>query len=415
MKVKNEMATKITVDTVQAAKSVSAFRNGITALTNSWKANEMAYRTAGDSLNALKSRYEGIGNVIELQKQKIDELKNRQEELDRTNKDQANTWLKLEKDIQTATRQLASYEAQQKGLEDSLKNLNKQYEKQKKELDELVDKTNETTEKTTKSSEAYKKQQIRLNETATAIAKAKSETKKLQDEMDKLNPRGIQKLIVSNEKFGNSLRKAGKSARKGLTEMGTVLSGFTPIIKGIGVAAVDGAQKASDLQNAYVKTFNLLTTGGEKAAEATKNVAKMQAEGKEMSVQYGVSQQKIADGYQELIKRGYSSSQALGSMKTMLQAIVASSEDFNDVVHNSTAALEAFGMKVDGTKKMAENTKKAVNEMAYAADMTATDFNSLGVAMEYVGPSAKSLGLNIGETASAIGILSNNGLWKLAA
>ena len=102
-------------------------------------------------------------------------------------------------------------------------------------------------------------------------------------------------------------------------------------------------------------------------------------------------------------------------MKTMLQASVASEEDFNDVVHNSTAALEVFGMKADGTKKMAENTKKAVNEMAYAADMTATDFNSLGVAMEYVGPSAKSLGLNIGETASAIGILSNNGLWKLAA
>lgn len=415
MKVQNEMATKITVDTVQAAKSVSAFRNGITALTNSWKANEMAYRTAGDSLNALKSRYEGIGNVIELQKQKIDELKNRQEELDRTNKDQANTWLKLEKDIQTATRQLASYEAQQKGLEDSLKNLNKQYEKQKKELDELVDKTNETTEKTTKSSEAYKKQQIRLNETATAIAKAKSETKKLQDEMDKLNLRGIQRIVSFNDKLSEKIKSSRKKLIDYTVKFSTVLSGVTPIIKGIGAAAVDGAQKASDLQNAYVKTFSLLTIGGEKAAETTKNVAKMQAEGKEMSVQYGVSQQKIADGYQELIKRGYSSSQALGSMKTMLQAIVASSEDFNDVVHNSTAALEAFGMKVDGTKKMAENTKKAVNEMAYAADMTATDFNSLGVAMEYVGSSAKSLGLNIGETASAIGILSNNGLWKLAA
>ena len=107
------MATKITVDTVQAAKSISAFRNGITALTNSWKANEMAYRTAGDSLNALKSRYEGIGKVIENQKLKIDELKSRQEGLDQTNKNQANTFIKLEKDIQTATRQLASYEAQQ--------------------------------------------------------------------------------------------------------------------------------------------------------------------------------------------------------------------------------------------------------------------------------------------------------------
>lgn len=110
-------------------------------------------------------------------------------------------------------RELDAKKAQQKGLEDSLKNLNKQYEKQKKELDELVDKTNETTEKTTKSSEAYKKQQIRLNEIATAIAKAKSETKKLQDEMDKLNPRGIDRVITANEKLGNKIKGTRKNNR----------------------------------------------------------------------------------------------------------------------------------------------------------------------------------------------------------
>lgn len=457
MKVQNEMATKITVQTVQAAQSISAFRNSISALTNSWKASEMQHRAAGESLKALESRYEGIGKVIEYQKLKIDELKSRQEGLDQTNKNQANTFIKLEKDIQTANRQLASYEAQQakaktsmnyynngladlqksyrttqalsksyverlraegkeldakkaqlSGVKNALNSLNKQYQLQEQELESIASKTGMT-------SEAYMKQKTRVNETATAIAKAKTETKKLQDEMDKLNPRGFGRIISFNDKLGEKIKSSRKRLIDYTVKFSTVLSGVTPIIRGIGAAAVDGAQKASDLQNAYVKTFNLLTTGGEKAAEATKNVAKMQAEGKEMSVQYGVSQQKIADGYQELVKRGYSSSQALGSMKTMLQASVASGEDFNDVVHNSTAALEAFGMKVDGTKKMAENTKKAVNEMAYAADMTATDFNSLGKAMEYVGPSAKALGFNIGETASAIGILSNNGLWKLAA
>nr|WP_235187801.1 phage tail tape measure protein [Lactococcus lactis] len=48
--------------------------------------------------------------------------------------------------------------------------------------------------------------------------------------------------------------------------------------------------------------------------------------------------------------------------------------------------------------------------MAYAADMTATDFQSMGVAMEYVGASAHQSKLSLSETASAIGILSNNGL-----
>ena len=177
-------------------------------------------------------------------------------------------------------RELDAKKAQQKGLEDSLENLNKQYKKQKEELNALIDKTNEATAKTTKASDAYKKQQIRLNETATAIAKAKSETKKLQDEMDKLNPRGFQRLVSFNDKLGEKVRSSRKRLIDYTVKFSTVLSGVTPIIHGIGAAAVDGAQKASDLQNAYVKTFNLLTTGGEKAAEATKNVAKMQADRK---------------------------------------------------------------------------------------------------------------------------------------
>lgn len=40
MKVDNVLATKITLDTVGAAKSLSAFRKGISSVTNAWKANE---------------------------------------------------------------------------------------------------------------------------------------------------------------------------------------------------------------------------------------------------------------------------------------------------------------------------------------------------------------------------------------
>ncbi|MEE6662078.1 hypothetical protein PS422_08695, partial [Limosilactobacillus fermentum] len=37
-KVQNEMATRITVDTVQAANSMQAMRQAISANTNAWKA-----------------------------------------------------------------------------------------------------------------------------------------------------------------------------------------------------------------------------------------------------------------------------------------------------------------------------------------------------------------------------------------
>ncbi|GAK32086.1 hypothetical protein WOSG25_320010, partial [Weissella oryzae SG25] len=94
----------------------------------------------------------------------------------------------------------------------------------------------------------------------------------------------------------------------------------------------------------------------------------------------------------------------------MLQASVASGDDFTDVVHNSTAALESFGLKSDSVAGMTKNTKKTVNEMAYAADATATDFQSLGKAMEYVGATAHTSGISMAETSAGIGVLSNRGL-----
>lgn len=77
--------------------------------------------------------------------------------------------------------------------------------------------------------------------------------------------------------------------------------------------------KASEVSSQYKVIYNNLVTGGESAVEATKKVKEMQEDGAKYSIKYGVSQKEVADGYLELVKRGYSSSQALGAMNTELQ------------------------------------------------------------------------------------------------
>ena len=133
-------------------------------------------------------------------------------------------------------------------------------------------------------------------------------------------------------------------------------------------------------------------TGGEKTAQATKAVSEMQRDGRKYSLEYGKSQREIADAYQDLIKRGDTSAQALGSMKSVIQASVASSDDLKDVTEVTSNVMESFGMKVDkaGNKltsaaEMTKRTKTAVNDLAYAADKTSTNFQALGVGMSYVG------------------------------
>ena len=111
-KVQNEMATRITIDTIEAANSMQALRQAISANTNSWKAMETSLKSAGDYQGAAAERVKGLTQSIELQKQRISELRERQQGLDQSTQQGAQQFVKLENQISQANKQMASYEAQ---------------------------------------------------------------------------------------------------------------------------------------------------------------------------------------------------------------------------------------------------------------------------------------------------------------
>ncbi|WP_267666714.1 phage tail tape measure protein [Levilactobacillus brevis] len=251
----------------------------------------------------------------------------------------------------------------------------------------------------------YSKEVTQLQRVKTASG---STSEAYQAQRKRVNDLGLQMAKTSNEL--NGFNRAQKSMKTVSESANRVYDKTKALSLGVGAAFVYGAKKAIELQHEYKVTNNLLTTGDESARTSLKATKQMQADGAKYSIQYGKSQKSIAEGYQELTKRGYTSEQSLGSMKSMLKASVASGDSFSDVVHDSTAALESFGMRANSTAGMIKNTKTVTNQMAYAADLTATDFHSMGIALSYSGVSAKQAGLSLSETASAIGILSNNGL-----
>ena len=104
-------------------------------------------------------------------------------------------------------------------------------------------------------------------------------------------------------------------------------------------------------------------------------------------------------------------------MRNELKASVATGDDFNDVIKVASQTMESFGLSTTKAGKplrnaalMQSRSTRTLNELAYAADATSTDFQSLGVGMSYVGATAHQAGFSLSETASAMGILSNNGL-----
>lgn len=265
-------------------------------------------------------------------------------------------------------------------------------------------------EKSGKTSDAYQIQKARINQTATAINNFKKDLQDTQRDMDRVKPTVFNKLtsganraVRAGDKMKETLHDGWDRIKGGAIAAGAGVTAFTG-------AAVKGAKEAGTLQQRYREINNLAVLGGEKQREVTRSIARMQEQGRNISIRYGKSQQEIAAGYEDLVKRGYTTKQALGALKTEVQASVASGDKFSDVTTVSSQVLDAFGMRANSTAKMLKNTKRVVNELAYSADATSTGFSDIGVAMSYVGSTAKANHVSLAQTASALGVLSNNGL-----
>ena len=94
-KVSNIMATKVALDMVEASTSVRNLTTVVNSATQAWKAQTAALRSAGDYVGAAKAKYEGLGNAISAQRDKIEALERKQSEMNTIDKETADQYLEV--------------------------------------------------------------------------------------------------------------------------------------------------------------------------------------------------------------------------------------------------------------------------------------------------------------------------------
>ncbi|WP_191992259.1 phage tail tape measure protein [Lentilactobacillus buchneri] len=248
--------------------------------------------------------------------------------------------------------------------------------------------------------------------------KVKTNLKQTSSDIDHANTR-VQRFgtkgKTSFDNLSGSSHKATRSFRNLYDAGNDFVNISSQIAMGagmVGAAFLKSANEVTNLQNKYITIKNLLKTGGESSSQSRRETSLMQKENNRFALQYGVSPTAMAKGGEELIRRGYSGTQELASHKYFLQAARASGDPYNEVVNYGAPTLEQFGYKTragSSRSKMAGYTKKVLNEMAYGADLTATNFNGMGDALRYVGATAHSSNQGLARTVAGIGVLSNNG------
>ena len=372
------------------AKTIIAQYN--TGLNQSRQATQNVKNVMTSYINELKSE----GNAFKVTKAQIESYKAQHMTLSSQYKAEVSESRRLSSEISRLQKQYRLTSSAVQKMKNAGQQETAEYKRKVGALASLREKISQTDSAMAKQIATSYKVKASLNEISRA-------ERSITDGGVSRLSRAMNNLSANAQRATSHTRAWAQSVRGGFAAASMAMIPF-------GAAVGKSVQMSSELQAQWVTTKNLLVTGGEKVSDVTKTVGQMQRDASKYSKEYGFSQKEIADQYTELVKRGYTSESALGSMKSMLEAARASGDDFNDVVQSSSQVLDAFGLQGKTAGEQMKNTSRVVNSMAYSADMTATSFKDLGLAMSYVSASASQAGFSVEETSAAIGILSNSGV-----
>lgn len=303
------------------------------------------------------------------------------------------------------------------GLSSDLNKIKASADNTAKSVNDLKNKFNGFAKATNKNVNSINKYRDAMNQFSPSMKRAGDTAKEASQSFN--TAKG------AAEKAGASMDKTRESSERTATgfgklhEAGSKLVNISTMIAASMVPVAAAFKKANDeatqLANEYNVIKNLQETGGDSAKTAKRNTAAIQRENRKLSTEYGVSQNDLAKGSEQLIRRGYSGPQDLAAHKYFVQAAKATNESYNDIVAAAAPMLEQFGYKKKaGTskKKMADYTRQVLNKAAYVGDVTSGSVGGeggFGNSFKMSGSILHSTGQSLSSSLAVLGTLSNFG------
>lgn len=188
-KVSNVMATKVALDMVEASSAVKNLTTLVNSHTQAWKAQTAALRSAGDYVGAAKAKYEGLGNAISAQREKIEALERKQSEMNNIDKKTADQYMELRS-------KLNQYRSEMDKLDTSTA----KEEARSKELAEQIAKTKEQLNGldtgTVKSAEQFLRYGQQVDRAKAKLASLEAQQQRAAQQIDVENS-GVIRLTAS--------------------------------------------------------------------------------------------------------------------------------------------------------------------------------------------------------------------------
>ena len=225
--IQSTMSTKIQVDTQQAGERVAELTNKFKDLTSGWKAEVAMAKASGDAIGATKARYQGLSETLEVQKQKVEQLKRERQDMQQTiresataTKEQTDDLNKLDRQLASASNKLNSLSNQQERAKRSfeyassgLKELKNEYYNNSRAIDSNVEKLRAEGQ----TAEAQKAKLSGLRISLENLTKQQKAAKELADSVARdegKNSTAYQRRITDYNKISAAIAKTKTEAEQ---------------------------------------------------------------------------------------------------------------------------------------------------------------------------------------------------------
>ncbi|WP_148067735.1 phage tail tape measure protein [Curtobacterium sp. PhB172] len=238
-----------------------------------------------------------------------------------------------------------------------------------------------------------------------------NEQKTVTGQLSAAQAQGSKQTALMQSRFGR-LAAAGAPLSSGLGKVAagaknvaaTALATLKPLAgMAAGFGAIIGAGQVIKLGNEYTATMNELQAvanlTGKQMVEVGRTARQL---GSDLTLP-ATSGKDAADIMLELAKGGLSARDAMDAARGTIQLAAAAQVSGGRAAEIQANSINQFGLAAKDASMVADVLANTANAAAGGVDDIATS-------MKYVGPVANTLGISLSDTASAIGILANNGL-----
>jgi TP901 family phage tail tape measure protein len=212
---------------------------------------------------------------------------------------------------------------------------------------------------------------------------------------------GLAGLAAAGAPVVSGLGRAGGAIRN---IAGEALGAVKPLASmAAGFGAIIGISKVISLGNAYTKTMNEFKAVTSSTDEVMKEVSQTARElGSDLTLP-ATSGADAAAIMVELAKGGLTANDAMDAAKGTILLAAAAQMEGAEAAEVQASAINQFGLA-------AKDAGMVADVLANTANAAAGGVSDIATSLKYVGPSARAMGISIGDTAAAIGLLANNGI-----